>query len=448
MDITLRVRTQLGIWRVKDVPSTLKMSELRSRVESEHYTDCEGRAFTGDAEGKMVFLDEQTVSEVGLKHGDFVHILVDEEKTGIHEESQLGTRTIKNGNIIAKDYEAVSSTNGFRPGMQPLRNIKKQWTLNEFIAMDSQFEYKISRPEKAMCSGVEIDQNSLSNFQNYVYNALDLQQMRVGYLYGYYVDKSAHEFEDKSIDSLKVEFIYEPPQNNTDETFEILEDPQQVTIDALCEQLKVVKVGWIFAHPLREKGFHFSNLEILEAAEQQLIAAEGVNETPFITMKVTLNPETNELLAEAWQVSKLCMEMAAEGAIEPNSQPGSCRVNDTFTAYVEGKPNKEIDNNLFLNLVPVKGCTSDLFISDFPRNNRIGVTQSREDLKKQISKADTKGWKLQQLLGDFQLLLYLTQFLDLKSDLVPICNAILSPDKSIPITEGHALIIRSLAGMS
>ena len=81
-------------------------------------------------------------------------------------------------------------------------------------------------------------------------------------------------------------------------------------------------------------------------------------------------------------------------------------------------------------------------------NNRIGVTQSREDLKKQISKADTKGWKLQQLLGDFQLLLYLTQFLDLKSDLVPICNAILSPDKSIPITEGHALIIRSLAGIS
>jgi nuclear protein localization family protein 4 len=314
--------------------------------------------------------------------------------------------------------------------------------------MDSQFEYKISHAEKAMCSGVEIDEKSLSNFQNYVLNALDLQQMRVGYLYGHYVDKAAHDFEEKSTDSIKVEFIYEPPQNNTDENFEILEDPQQVTIDALCEQLKVVKVGWIFAHPLREKGFHFSNVEILEAAEQQLIAAEGVNATPFLTMKVTLDPEKNELLAEAWQVSKQCMEMAAEGAIVPNENLGSCGVNETFTAYVEGKPNNEIDNNLFLNLVPVKGCTSDLFISEFPRNNRIGVMQSREDLKKQISGPGTKGFTLQQLLGDFQLLLYLTQFLDLHSDLAPICSAILSPDKSIPITEGHALIIRSLAGMN
>jgi hypothetical protein len=42
--------------------------------------------------------------------------------------------------------------------------------------------------------------------------------IRVGYLYG-------TVNEDKSV---KVEVIYEPPQDNTDISFAILEDPNQV----------------------------------------------------------------------------------------------------------------------------------------------------------------------------------------------------------------------------
>lgn len=39
------------------------------------------------------------------------------------------------------------------------------------------------------------------------------------------------------------------------------------------------------------------------AAEQQLEAAQGVNDTPFVTMKLTIN-EKNEIIVEAYQVSQ------------------------------------------------------------------------------------------------------------------------------------------------
>lgn len=82
--------------------------------------------------------------------------------------------------------------------------------------------------------------------------------------------------------------------------------------------------------------FFFSGLEVLYAAEQQLEAAGGIADTPFVTVKVTLNDEGQSVI-EAFQVSKQCMEMVAEGVLEISKDLGCCSVNSTFTAVVEGK---------------------------------------------------------------------------------------------------------------
>jgi hypothetical protein len=50
------------------------------------------------------------------------------------------------------------------------------------------------------------------------YKSKKLKLKRIGYLYGKFL-------EDKSA---KVEFIYEPPQETTDVSFELLEDPKAV----------------------------------------------------------------------------------------------------------------------------------------------------------------------------------------------------------------------------
>ena len=69
----------------------------------------------------------------------------------------------------------------------------------------------------------------------------------------------------------------------------------------IANVLQMRRVGWIVAHPPREKGFHMSAAEVIAAAEFQLEAANGVEETPFVTVKVTVN-EDNNVYAEGFQV--------------------------------------------------------------------------------------------------------------------------------------------------
>jgi nuclear protein localization family protein 4 len=88
------------------------------------------------------------------------------------------------------------------------------------------------------------------------------------------------------------------------------------------------------------------------AAELQLEAADGVQPTPLVAIKVTVVDDAHASF-EAFQMSKLCMEMAAEQALEVGPKPGFCYVNETFTAIQEGKDSETIDNNFFLMLVPI-----------------------------------------------------------------------------------------------
>lgn len=129
--------------------------------------------------------------------------------------------------------------------MLPLRKMKMQWTLNEFISLDEQFQYKVKSPDTGMCKKVSIDTASIQDFQNYMRNfdfrvmryvfnifvcivdAMAVQYwydlsiqpcFRVGFLYGKYNEDT----------SVKVEFIYEPPQETTDISFTILPDEKEV----------------------------------------------------------------------------------------------------------------------------------------------------------------------------------------------------------------------------
>ena len=187
--ITLRVRTQLGTWRLADVLGTDTMGKLRERLEREHRTDLEGRPFSADAAGKAKFDDSQSVEELMFANGTMIYAMVDEEKTGVHEAAQAGTRRItKDGNIVAQDFSAVANRDGFRPGMMPLRNMKMQWRLDEFVALDAQFEYKMKVQADPLCSAVKVDTGCMKEFQSYVSSTLDFQQIRVGYLYGSFVE--------------------------------------------------------------------------------------------------------------------------------------------------------------------------------------------------------------------------------------------------------------------
>jgi nuclear protein localization family protein 4 len=215
--------------------------------------------------------DSSTISAYGLGNGDMIYMAVDEEKIGVHEKSHTGRQITKEGNIVAKSYSAVADKTGFRPGMMPLRNMKMHWTLNEFMALDEQFTYRIKRQDSSFCKKVSLDKDAVNNFQQYMWR-YDFHRIRVAFLYG--TISTAENI-------VNVQFIYEPPQDTTDISFHIFEDPRSVSnnthfllclmfilcflvkylqevVEKLTSLLGMRKVGWILVHPPREKGFHLS----------------------------------------------------------------------------------------------------------------------------------------------------------------------------------------------
>ena len=139
--------------------------------------------------------------------------------------------------------------------------------------------------------------------------------------------------------------------------------------------------------------------------------------------------------------------MVAEEALEIDENPGFCKVNETFTAIQEGKESKTIENDFFLCVVPIVQHTSEVFVADFPRLNRDldDRTPSHDALKRELSKAGSAGWTFVDRLADFNLLLYLSQFLDVDADYAKICACVV--DRTLPLDDGYKLIIKSLAGL-
>lgn len=318
------------------------------------------------------------------------------------------------------------------------------------MAMDAQYEFKIKRQEKSICKQVSLDIPSVGDFQTYV-QKFAFQRKRMGYLYGKFVDDGDENDESGERPRQKciVEAIYEPPQevdSEAAEGFVALEDEKEESVEKIASLLGLVKVGWILSHELR-KDYTLSAAEVILAAEHQLEAAEGVHETPFVT--VTVSPTADgTVTVEAFQVSQQCMAMVAEEALEVGEDdPHECVVNETFTAIQEGKASKTVENSFFLTVVPIVQHTSTTLIADFPRLNRELDTRtpSSTEMKKQLAKSGTQGWTFEDRLGDFNLLVYLSTLLDIDSDLPKICASVI--DRNNPLEDGYKILIKSMAGM-
>jgi nuclear protein localization family protein 4 len=84
-----------------------------------------------------------------------------------------------------------------------------------------------------------INQSDISNFvTNWMESGRCLQ--RVGYLYGYYAEDPNYKNGVRAI----VEAIYEPPQKNEMNSFEILPDPDEQTVDMIAAHLSFERIGW------------------------------------------------------------------------------------------------------------------------------------------------------------------------------------------------------------
>lgn len=471
----VRVRSNVGVWRVDDLNDrTATVSDVLESIALTRPHVVYERPLSFDPSCSHPLDTTRTLAEQRIRHGDLIHCRVDPATTAdvtvpstTMEDSKSHEPPValaqnsgglpamrriidKDGQIKLVPTSEVPSTadKGFRKGMLPLRDMKMSWTLNDFIALDAQFVFKIQRQEQSMCAQVSLNTSAVADFQAYL-QKFQFQQRRYGFLYGT-VDRQPHDSDEQdNRPKVKVEAIYEPPQQvdpDAAEGYQELDDPNEEAVEQIAQWLGWKKVGWIFGHEPREPGWNFSSAEIIAAAEYQLEAASGVNDTPFVTIKVTQG-EDGLVSVEAFQVSQQCMSMVAEEALEIGENPKQCVVNDTFTAIQEGKESKNIENDFFLTVVPIVQHTSETFVTEFPKLNREFDERvpSHDALKRQLSKAGQAGWTFEDRLADFHLLLYISRFLDLDNDMAKICQALRERDR--PLDDGYKLILKSMAGM-
>jgi len=270
---------------------------------------------------------------------------------------------------------------------------------------------KVCFPRHA--KAVSLDGESCVAFQAYAAQR-GWRAQRFGHLLG--------SFEDEGV--VRVEAIYEPPQDGHAQGVTLLDDALASGVDAVANALGLKRVGCIFSHPPREAGFVFSGAEVIRSAELQLDCANGVEETPFVSVRVTCD-EAGAAVFEAYQVSLQAMAMVAEGALSGDAADGAgLKVHDTFTAVVAGKAEKKVDAQFFLCNVAVKQHASTLLRASFPKENRL-VNRTRLDLKQQLQRARASGEPVVAGISDFGLLTFLLespQVFDHASFLPALCE--------------------------
>jgi len=427
----IRVRCPAGTWRFDGFGDGDLLSTLMDRIEEEKKIPVDAMTMSIDPAGSKVLDGASSFKAQGLTHGAMVHL-----KYGDKEPSTAGPKVISADGNIEKSFDQCK---GFRPGMRSLRSIKMTWNMGDFMLMDAEFEYKVKRQEKGNCTAVALDSAMCAEFQNYM-RQFAFSKCRGAFLYGKIVSEgvldSKREDGGDEIFKVQVDCMFEMAQEGKAIGFDMFDDPLEEKADKIAEYLGLEKVGIIYAHPPRDENFQLTAAEILFACEQRV---EVGKEKPFVIAKVTVDKE-GQAQYEAYQVSDQCLEMYQAGALLEHEKPNYMAVHETYSAIVEAREVPMIANQFFLINVAVQQHTSDL-TCDFPKANR-DTALNRTALAAHLEDKGNKPFK--ERITDFQLLIFLSEFLDIGSEMPAICQAV--ANKDIPVEEGYQMIIESLCG--
>lgn len=293
-------------------------------------------------------------------------------------------------------------------------------------------QMRVTRQENPHCESVSFDRDCADAFQQYVNETLAFAVKRGGFMYGTVL-------EDKRVE---VNFIYEPPQQGTEEVLYILRDEEEEKlVDAIAAGLGMKKVGFIFTQTIMQnkKDYTLSNREVLQAVEFH--AESNMEEWVTAVVKLEVSEEGSAAIHfEAFQMSDMCVRLFKEGWFETEIAEGDDPKLSKMKkdVVVGGKDVKEVDNDFFLVVVKILDHQGPLS-STFPIENRTTQVTMRA-LKSHLNQSPSL--PLVKRISDFHLLLFLARFLDLNSD-VPALAQCVQAQTAVP--EGYKLLINSMA---
>uniref|UniRef100_A0A8C9ZPP8 Nuclear protein localization protein 4 homolog n=1 Tax=Sander lucioperca TaxID=283035 RepID=A0A8C9ZPP8_SANLU len=241
---------------------------------------------------------------------------------------------------------------------------------------------------------------------------------RMGYLYGRYTE---HKDIPLGIRA-EVAAIYEPPQNATQNSLELVDDPKAAAVDEIAAKLGLCKVGWIFTDLLsedtrigtvrytRNNDSHYLSAEecITAGYFQNLhsnpcrLSRDGHFGSKFVTVVATGGPD-NQVHFEGYQVSNQCMALVRDECLLP------CKDAPELGYAKESSPEQYVPDVFFKITTTFPKDPQYTFCSTqrFPIENReiLGETQDFHSLATYLSQCTSTAFL--DIVSDFHLLLFL-----------------------------------------
>ncbi|CAL9200245.1 unnamed protein product [Musa hybrid cultivar] len=412
----LRIRSRDGLERVTvPDPSAATVATIRSLIESQ---------LGVPAAAQTLSLDPNL-------------LLPSKAQTpALDPSARLSTLPLAHGSILYLSYPAglrrAAAAVPTPPPFTPAGSFgRRKMTIDDLMAR----QVRVARQESPHCAAASFDRDAANAFQLYVADTLAFAVKRAGFLYGH-VDEAAH--------SVVVDFVYEPPQQGSEDAATLFRDPdEEALVEAIAAGLGMRRVGFIFSQAVGRKAgtaeYTMSGREVLQAAEMQ--AEGGIPEWVTAIVKLKVGEDgAADVHFEAFQMSDTCIRLFKEGwFVTEFGEDDDPRVSKMKKDVVVGvKDTREIDNDFFLVPVKISDHQGPLS-SSFPIENRITAVTLRT-LKNHLDR--TKYLPLVKRISDFHLLLLLARLLDVNAD-IPALTECVQKQSSVP--EGYQLLIESLA---
>jgi len=121
-NMILRIRTQIGTWRVNNLSQNDTFNTIRSKLEEENKINLINIPFTVDPSGKEIYNNNLTIKQAKLSNGSMIYMQLNEINGNltVHKASTGLKRIEKDGTIVRQDTSSIFISNGFRPGMTKL----------------------------------------------------------------------------------------------------------------------------------------------------------------------------------------------------------------------------------------------------------------------------------------------------------------------------------------
>uniref|UniRef100_A0A8C4EYJ5 Nuclear protein localization protein 4 homolog n=1 Tax=Dicentrarchus labrax TaxID=13489 RepID=A0A8C4EYJ5_DICLA len=241
---------------------------------------------------------------------------------------------------------------------------------------------------------------------------------RMGYLYGKFTE---HKDIPLGIRA-EVAAIYEPPQNATQNSLELVDDPKAAAVDEIAAKLGLCKVGWIFTDLLSEDtrigtvrysrnkdSYYLSAEECITAGYFQnhhsnpcRLSRDGHFGSKFVTVVATGGPD-NQVHFEGYQVSNQCMALVRDECLLP------CKDAPELGFAKESSPEQYVPDVFYKITTTFPKDPQYTFCSTqrFPIENRdiLGEIQNFHSLATYLSQCTSTAFL--DIVSDFHLLLFL-----------------------------------------